>query len=358
MPFADQIISFLPRLWDQAGDEFLMKQSILSILATLMSAMKGNSRKYHSLIIPLIDSSVNVSSDTRVYLLEDAVDLWATILQQTPSDAVANVVPLVPHLFPMLEMGSDTLRRALEITETYVYLAPSQMLASVNIFLPSFVSLLANAKREATGLVLGIVELMIRSALELGGNDTLTTLISQLLQFNVLQTMMTGLHGAHQAHESTGPNRSKTWLNVLVETDYLSIASRITLASPDLFLNVLEAAIPNEQLDITVKWLLPEWFRHLDNISHPEKKKLNCLALTALLRTGQAWMIQHLQGLMTIWTETSLELYDEEASKKDDCLVYKEPDLLKAEDETAEQEGQRKVRVLCSLFQSCPSPSS
>ncbi|KAL8932171.1 MAG: hypothetical protein Q9211_006482, partial [Gyalolechia sp. 1 TL-2023] len=168
IPFADQIISFLPPLWEQAGDEFLMKQSILGILSSLISAMKSNSRQYHSLILPLIEGSVKVDSDTRVYLLEDAMDLWATVLQQTPPAAIPDVLPLVPHLFPMLEVGSDTLKKSLEMTEIYVYLAPLDMLASSSFLLPALVDLLEGAKREATGLVLSIIDLLIQSALELG----------------------------------------------------------------------------------------------------------------------------------------------------------------------------------------------
>ncbi|KAL9596999.1 MAG: hypothetical protein Q9219_005425 [cf. Caloplaca sp. 3 TL-2023] len=344
-PFADQIISFLPTLWEHAGEEFLMKQSILGILSSLISATKGNSRKYHSLIIPLIESSVKVGSDTRVYLLEDAMDLWATVLQQTPPLAVADVVPLVPHLFPMLEIGSDTLRKALEIMETYSFLIPAKMLVSINIFLPAFVDLLVGAKREATGLVLNMIELLVQSALVLGGDAGLTTLISQSLEFNFLQTLLSGLRGAHEAHQTSGPNRSKTWLDMLVETDYLSILSRIVLASPNLFVDVIKAARPEEHFDTTIKWLLSEWFRHLDNISHPEKKKLNLLALTALLQTGQLWILEHLQELMAVWTEAVLELYDGEDGTGDDSLVYKDPNALRGVDETAEQEGQIKLLI-------------
>lgn len=74
----------------------------------MISAVKGKSRKYHALLIPLIDSSVDITSETRVYMLEDALDLWVNILQQTPSNAVSNVISLVPHLFPMLEVSNTT----------------------------------------------------------------------------------------------------------------------------------------------------------------------------------------------------------------------------------------------------------
>ncbi|KAL8735368.1 MAG: hypothetical protein Q9166_000913 [cf. Caloplaca sp. 2 TL-2023] len=341
-PFANQIISCLPPLWVQAGAEFLMKQSILGILSSLMSAIKGGSQKYHSLVIPLIENSVKISSDTRVYLLDDAMDLWINVLQQIPLTAVSDIIPLVPHLFPMLEVGSDTLRTALEITETYVYLAPAPMLASTNMILTPLMSLLKGSKREATGLVLRIVELLMQSALDLGGAEALTTLTSQLLEVNFLPTIVSELHGAHEAHQTTGPNRTKTWLDVFVETDYFSVLARLALADTNLFIDVIKSAIPNEEFETTISWLLSEWFRHLDNISHPEKKKLNCLAVTKLLQTGQPWIMEHLQDLMAVWTEVVIELYDNE-ERKDDCLVYWDAEAFKGANETAEVERHRKL---------------
>ncbi|KAL8818079.1 MAG: hypothetical protein Q9223_003209 [Gallowayella weberi] len=342
-PFADQIIACLPPLWEQAGAEFLMKQSILGVLSSLVLAIKGDAPKYYRLVIPLIDSSVDINSETRVYLLEDALDLWVNVLQQTPSTAVSEVVPLVPHLFPMLEAGSDTLRKALEITETYVYLAPTQMLASISIILTSLRRLLEpSVKREASGLVLSILEVLMQSALELGGNEALTTLVSQLLEFEVLQAILSGLHSAHMANQTTGPHRLKSWLDVLAETDCFSLLARLALASPSLLIDAITAAIPNEQFETSIGWILSEWFRHFDNISHPEKKKLNCLAVTALLQTGQPWIMEHLQDLMSVWTEAIAELY-ENIDRKDDYLVYWDVEAFRGASETAEEERERKL---------------
>ncbi|KAL8800375.1 MAG: hypothetical protein Q9182_005230 [Xanthomendoza sp. 2 TL-2023] len=342
-PFADQIIACLPPLWEQADAEFLMKQSILGVLSSLILAIKGDAPRYHRLVIPLIDSSVKINSETRVYLLEDALDLWVNLLQQTPSTAVSEVIPLVPHLFPMLEAGSDTLRKALEITETYVYLAPTQMLASISMILNPLRRLLEpSVKREASGLVLSILELLMQSALELGGNEALTTLVSQLLEFDVLQAILSGLHSAHIANQTTGPHRLKSWLDVLAETDCFSLLARLALASPSLLIDAITAAISNERFETSMDWILSEWFRHFDNISHPEKKKLNCLGVTALLQTGQPWIMEHLQELMSIWTEVIVELYDS-IDRKDDSLVYWDVEAFKGASETAEEERIRKL---------------
>ncbi|KAL9588643.1 MAG: hypothetical protein Q9203_002554 [Teloschistes exilis] len=341
-PFADKIIAFLPPLWEQAGKEFLTKQLILGILSTLISALKGESPKYYHLIIPLIDNSVNVQSESYEQLVEDALGLWEATLQQTSSDAVPQLIALAPRLFPILEAGSVALPTALHIMETYVYLAPREMLQSIRPLLPSLTSLLKGARREVTGTVLSIVELLMRSALDIGGDEALRILTLELLQAHFLQTIVTGLHGAYESHQTTGPNRSRTWLDVLVETDYLSLLSRLALSSPGLLLDGLAAAMPQQGKEESMGWILTEWFRHLDNISHPEKKKLNCLALTALLKTNEPWILIHLQDLMTIWTEVIVELYDDEEVTSD-CLVYLKPDAMQGERETAEEERQRKL---------------
>ena len=219
------------------------------------------------------------------------------------------------------------------------------MLTSTSVILAPLTTLLKGSKREVTGLVLSIVELLMQSALHLGGSEALTSFISQLMELNFLQTILVGLRGAHEAHQTSGPNRAKTWLDVLVETDYYSILARIALASPNLFIEAVKVAAPallNEPFETTISWILSEWFRHLDNISHPEKKKLSCLAVTTLLQTGQPWITVRLQELMTVWTEVVVELYDND-ERKDDCLVYGDVELMKGANETAEQEGQRKL---------------
>ncbi|KAI4253220.1 MAG: hypothetical protein LQ352_003820 [Teloschistes flavicans] len=341
-PFADEIVAFLPPLWEQAGKEFLTKQLILGILSTLISALKGESQKYYHLIIPLIDNSVNAQSESYEQLVEDALGLWEAVLQQTSSGAVPQLTPLAPRLFPMLEAGSDVLPTALNLTETYVYLAPREMLQSMVPLLPSLTSLLKGARREVTGSVLSIVELLMRSALDIGGDEALHIFTLQLLNAHFLQNIVAGLRGAYESHQTTGPNRTKTWLDVLVETDYLSLLSRLALSSPSLLLDGLVAAMPEQGKEESIGWILTEWFRHLDNISHPEKKKLNCLALTALLKTNQPWILIHLQDLMTLWTEVILELYDDGEATYD-LLVYRNPDGMQGERETAEEERQRKL---------------
>lgn len=61
-PFTDQILNLLPPLWEASGEEHLMKQAILTLLSAIMHSLKQESAKYHSLILPLIRSSVDPNS--------------------------------------------------------------------------------------------------------------------------------------------------------------------------------------------------------------------------------------------------------------------------------------------------------
>lgn len=71
-------------------------------------------------------------------------------------------------------------------------------------------------------------------------------------------------------------------------------------------------------------WLLAEWFTHIDNISPANKTKLSCLALTAFLETGQPWILNKLQLLMTTWTSVLTDL-EEEYPNGETSVVKRDP---------------------------------
>ena len=332
-----------------------MKQSILGILSALATSMQAESRKYHPLIIPLIQSSVEPNSDSRVYLLEDALDLWSTVLAQTPSPPSSEIVSLVQYLFPMFEVGSETLRKALEITELYIYLVPSEFLANAALIFKPFGLLLGSVKAEASGMVTSLVELLIKSADRLGGVSAIGDLTQSMVSSTLLSTLLSGLHNAYLAHQTSGPNRMKPSIDGIIETDYLNIFARLAVASPSLLLSGLEAALQGSKTDGSnnqdrvTEWLITEWFSHIDSIGHPGHKKLNCLALTSFLSTGQPFILSHLQSLMTIWTDLITEIVVDaslEEGKPDyrDSLVYSDPTARKPD--WPEAPADERARVL------------
>ena len=324
-----------------------MKQSILSVLAALLTAMKAESRRYHPMIVPLVQSSIELESETRPYLLEDALELWAAILAQT-LEPTPDIISLTQYLFPIFDTAADYLRKALEITESYFLLAPQAMLENSTRFLSAFANLLgAQLKREANGSITHLVQILIRAAESLGGSPAVETLTQVLIDTRFLHKIMSGLKNTYDAHQTTGPNRVYSNIDGIVETDYLSVLARIAYARPYVFATAIAniAHVTNENFDETITWLLTEWFSHLENIGDPTKKKLMCLALTAELTTIPQ-VRDRLQELMTLWTDmiTELVVSVEDGGDGRDSLVYWDPDGLEQGGESPEDSRRRNVR--------------
>ncbi|CAG8727291.1 11518_t:CDS:2, partial [Funneliformis mosseae] len=82
-PFSEKITNLLPTLWQVAQSEYLFKPAILVILTKLVQALWEQSISLHEFIIPIIQYSVSTNTEEHVYLLEDGLDLWLAILENT-----------------------------------------------------------------------------------------------------------------------------------------------------------------------------------------------------------------------------------------------------------------------------------
>ncbi|KAJ5746459.1 hypothetical protein N7520_011641 [Penicillium odoratum] len=336
-PFSDAILSLLPPLWEESGDEHLMKQAILNLLSSLIHSLKQESARYHSLILPLIQGSVNPESETFMYLLDEALELWAAIIMQTPSPASPEILALMPAIFPIIEQGTDSTPQALSIVESYIFLAPQEVLRDGvrDSLLTSLKETLSYTTKMRTGVVPRLVEMMIRGAETVdGGSEATYSIISRsLLETSFLPSLLEGLYSAYEASQTSGPNRKSSNVVGVIETDYLSVLARLALGNPTIFASAVAAAT-NSTEEQCLGWILTEWFSHYDNIGSVNQKKLHALALTQLLAlqgpstnpSGPAppppFILNHLQSYLTMWTDIITELSEGGSDPNADYLVY------------------------------------
>lgn len=313
-PYAQHIVSILPPLWEQSGEQHLMKQAILTLLARMVNGMKADSRPFHLSFLPIIQSAIEPDSETQVYLLEDALELWASIVAQTlsaPEEPPAELLNLIQYLIPLYSMDNETLRRSLDITESYLILSPSFVLGDA--FRPQLLqtmgSLIGELKVEPAGTVCNLVQLIVRAAEGLGGEDAVRHISGELSSSGFLRTLVNGLHKAYEARNAHGPAREirEHSIDPVLEIDYFAVLARITVASPAVLLETLN---PGYQQKFELDWLLEEWFAHMENISTAPEMKLMALALTRLLETGAPWILGRLQDLMNMWTSVLTYLLD------------------------------------------------
>jgi len=265
--------------------------------------------------------------------LDEALDLWSAIVAQTPAPAPPDIISLLPSLFPILEQATDSAPQALQIIESYILLAPQEVLSDRIRFhlLASLEALLKSTTKQRLGVVPRLVEMMIRGAETVdGGSEATYSVISQsLVNSSFLSSLLEGLHSAYEASQTTGPNRKTSPVVGIVETDYFSVLARLGLANPSIFASAVATATNSSQ-EQTLTWLLTEWFLHYDNISSAAQKKLHALALTQLLAlqdppsaTGPPppYILSHLQSYLTVWTDIILELSEGGTDSNADYLV-------------------------------------
>lgn len=236
---------------------------------------------------------------------------------QMPAPASPEILSLLPALFPIFEGATDSAPQALQIAESYILLAPQEILNDhIRFhFLVSLETLLKSTTRQRLGIVPRLVEMMIRSAetVDGGSENTYHVISRSLVDSSFLSSLLEGLYSAHEASESTGPRRKTSPVYGVVESDYFSVLARLALANPKIFASAISAATGTPE-DQALTWILAEWFHHYDNIGTASQKKLHILGLTQLLSLNgpdsqpPAYILNHLQSYLNIWTDIVTEL--------------------------------------------------
>jgi hypothetical protein len=289
-----------------------------------------------------------------VYLLDEALELWSAILAQTPTPASPAILSLLPGLFPIFEAATDSAPLALQIAESYILLAPQEVLSDQFRFrlLVSLESLLVSVTRQRIGVIPHLVEMLIRATemIDGGSENSYNVIARSLVDSSFLPSLLDGLHGAYETSQTTGPNRKSSPVYGVLETDYLSVLARLALGSPRAFLSAITAAT-NTSEEQTLSWLLTEWFFHYDNIGLVTQKKLHVLALTQLLSINgstsppPAYLLNHLQSYLTIWTDVVTELAEggiEDANdpRAGDYLIFWNKDTTTTDPSSARHENE------------------
>jgi len=364
-PHAKRIVEILPQLWDQSGDEHMMKQVILGLLSRLFRSMKEAGASYHSLTLPLICETVTPGSRLGYVLLEDTLELWCVVVQQTPtpaneSDVNPNLIALIQYLIPLLEHDTENLDKSIEILEAYTTLTP-HIILSREVFpmiCKAFTPKLTSAQITQSGYLTNALEHCLNSAVAVGGLSAMKELVHAMLETGLFDAIIVGLKESWEAHQTTGPKAIHTKIQGMVETDYFSLLSRITFASPELLLEALQYSpvaatfpenMPNPQnlhgIDACMKWLLEEWLSHAEDVHDPGRRKLMTLALTRLLDPPQPYMLHNMQSLLSLWTNMIVELTEGMDDPKIDSLVYKPGQLPNPESEPISSDEKRRTTL-------------
>jgi len=331
-PYANDIMSMLPQLWAESGEEHLMKQAILTMITTIVTSLNSKSLQYHPAVLPLIHNAVQPGSEAMVYLLEEALELWSALIQHTTnkhSPLSQNLLDLSSSLLPLLEIGSELLRQILDLIESYTLLSPTTILAPgfLNPLLTSLKGLLStlssNRARDAS-LAPHVVENLLTVLYVDEYFDTTARaqaaqhLISAMIDTGYLAEVLRMLNEAHDYHENPRPNRQPPGFLGPGETHLFQLIGGMALLAPTMLVEAV-CAVANRPVD----WLVSEWIISFDSIGDVMIRKLQLLAMTNLLTIPEPdFMLEQLQSLMTIWTDVCIELGGEAPEEAEGDYLY------------------------------------
>jgi hypothetical protein len=317
-----------------------MKQTVMVVLCRLFRSMGAAGAAYHSLTLPLIYDIVKPDSKLGYVLLEETLELWCTVVQETPTQAQqdlnADLLGLMQYLPPLLEQDTENTEKCIDIMESYTVLAPRATL-SRDVFpkiLASFNTKLGNMNPCHSAYVTNAVEVAWCAGVALEGAQAVEEILFQLLSSGFMDGVISGLKESWEAHQTTGPKAKHTSIQGLIETDYFAVLSRIAFESPEHFVQALEkcaaASVPPSKMtnpnnlapvDAAMEWILDEWLTHVEDISDPERRKLMNLAITQMLRLPQPFLMHRMQRLFSLWTSSIIELTEGLDDRTVDCFM-------------------------------------
>eukprot|EP00088_Acartia_fossae_P019523 TRINITY_DN2140_c0_g1_i15.p1 TRINITY_DN2140_c0_g1~~TRINITY_DN2140_c0_g1_i15.p1 ORF type:complete len:975 (-),score=198.52 TRINITY_DN2140_c0_g1_i15:611-3535(-) len=262
-PVCSALLHYLPTLWEESSKHDMLRCAILTTLVFIVQGLGTVSEGLLPFLGPVLELSTDLTQDSHIYLLEDGLELWLTILHNTakPSEVLINLLPRLPNL---LENGTENLRTIVYIIQAYVLLCPGHVTDSIG---PAVVSVAASMYSDLVDdgrlMVLRLTETWIKA----GPPNTPQVLESLLL------TVLSSVH--------TGSDY------LVLMSLHLSILSRLILISHHLFSQLclrLASAENSNHNDVAGK-VMDVWLDKMPCVIAPERRKLLGLALASLLTT-------------------------------------------------------------------------
>ncbi|KAI1431388.1 putative importin 11 [Xylaria sp. CBS 124048] len=326
--FSDLIMDALPAIWSSAGDlGFMMKQAVLTILLSLAIAMRTDSQRYHNLMLPLIAEATQPGSDSYLYLIDDALELWTNLLRECRPPLSPDLLNLAGVAIQLLADQTEHANSCIAIVGSYIALAPQSLFEDHyrQPLLKSLSASLESGGHELLNMTTKYIEMTIRLSHQLGGEEGFQLLARDLMETGFLKHILEVIHDSFEAHGTSGPKRKQSRVGPLGLTSYFTILARVCTINPSIFVAMLETL---GSLESVWAWLSAEWFLSFDSMAETDRLKLNLLGITRLLELPQPMAnlaLTKLQDYMSMWTSVIGQIWEADAPGHDGLYSTEKP---------------------------------
>lgn len=181
VPHTDALIHYLPLLWRESEEHNMLRCAIVSTLVQLVKALGSVSAELNPFLLPVIQLGTDVNQGAVVYLLEDCLDLWLTVLEN--STAMSNeLMQLFNNMPALLEYSSENLRCCLIIVIAHMLLSPDVVMRTSGQQIVQICdNLMGDMRSEGIIMLCRLVETFIRAAPEIG-SETVKTILPRIFE--------------------------------------------------------------------------------------------------------------------------------------------------------------------------------
>ncbi|XP_078037262.1 importin beta11 [Augochlora pura] len=263
-PYVGVLSSYLPILWQQSDQQNMLRCAIITTLVHLEKTLGPESVIIQPLVTGVVAFSCDVNQSDHVYLLEDGLRLWSTLLENAPAPT-PDIMDLAKNLCALIDQSGENLELCLHIVQVYAILSPQEFLSQRGVFVVETLrSIISDLKSEGVVMV-----------------------------FMVFDTFMCA--AARQGAELIKPALVTVFENVCKEQDSIQviiicllIVARVLWFYKDIFIQVISELARkiggNETSEEEVIGkIIHVWVIQMPVVFQPERRKLLALALCSLL---------------------------------------------------------------------------
>ncbi|KAI5347537.1 hypothetical protein L3X38_000424 [Prunus dulcis] len=109
MPFANKLILFFQKVWEESSGECLLQIQLLVALRNFVVALGYQSPICYDILLPILQKGIDIDSPDELNLLEDSMLLWEATLSHAPS-MVPQLLAYFPCVVKIMERSFDHLQ--------------------------------------------------------------------------------------------------------------------------------------------------------------------------------------------------------------------------------------------------------
>ncbi|XP_044757044.1 importin-11 [Coccinella septempunctata] len=260
-PHSDALIQYLPLIWKESDDHNMLRCAIVSTLVQLVKALGTVVPELTPFLMPIIMLGTDPKQSAIVYLLEDSLELWLTVLEN--SSCITNeLIQLFDNVPSLLDYSTEAFNLCITICSVHTLLAPELVMRSHGVQIMTVCNnMMADMKNEGIMSILRVAELYLRASPSLGA-ETVLPILPRIFE------------GVYEGEKYP-----------MVMSMYITVVSRVLISSHTVFSQVLSrlASVHNESEEIVMSKILRVWLLKMPNVSQTEQRKVMALALANLL---------------------------------------------------------------------------